>query len=279
MTALNQKEKAELFRSLHTGPSVLVLPNAWDAASARIYELAGFPAVATTSSGVAAAYGQPDGQLISKEALIATTMSIVKSVACPVSVDAEAGYGRNMTEVVETIRAIIEAGAVGINIEDSSKGADEALVDVAYQVELIQALRQLGKMLDIPFVLNARVDVFVLEVGEPASRSEQAIKRGNAYLQAGADSVYPIGPSDRETVTKLVQGIQGPVNILVGPTSPTLPELAGLGVARVSFGSALMRVALGQLRLAAQELRAQGTYQHMMAGASALTNLDSLWHV
>ncbi len=279
MPARNQKEKAQLFRSLHTGASMLVLPNAWDAASARVCELAGFPAVATTSSGVAAAYGQLDGQLISKEALVATTMSIVKSVACPVSVDAEAGYGRNVTEVVETIRAIVEAGAVGINIEDSSKGASEALVDVAYQVELIQALRQLGKTLDIPFVLNARVDVFELAAGEPANRVEQAIKRGNAYLQAGADCIYPIGPSDGETVTKLVQGIQGPVNILVGPTSPTLSELAGLGVARVSFGSALMRAALGQLRLVAQELQAQGTYQQMSIGTSALTSLDSLWHV
>ena len=279
MPSLSQKEKAQLFRSLHTGSSMLVLPNVWDAASARVCELAGFPAVATTSSGVAAAYGQLDGQLISKESLIATTTSIAKSVACPVSVDAEAGYGGNMTEVVETIRAIIEAGAVGINIEDSSKGADEALVDVAYQVELIQALRQLGETLDIPFVINARVDVFVLEAGEPASRSEQAIKRGNAYLQAGADSVYPIGPSNVETVTRLVQGIQGPVNILVGPTSPTLPELAKLGVARVSFGSALMRAALGQLRLVAQELYAQGTYQQMSAATSALTSLDSLWQV
>ncbi len=277
MSTLSQKEKAQLFRSFHTGASMLVLPNAWDAASARVCELAGFPAVATTSSGVAAAYGQLDGQLISKEALVATTTSIVKSVACPVSVDAEAGYGRNMMEVVETIRAIIEAGAVGINIEDSSKGASEALVNVAYQVELIQALRQLGETLDIPFVLNARVDVFVLAAGEPADRVEQAIKRGNAYLQAGADCIYPIGPSDGETVTKLVQGIQGPVNILVGPTSPTLSELAGLGVARVSFGSALMRAALGQLRLMAQELRAQGTYQHMVAGTSALISLDSLW--
>ncbi|MBA2680682.1 MAG: isocitrate lyase/phosphoenolpyruvate mutase family protein [Ktedonobacteraceae bacterium] len=277
MASLSQKEKAQLFRSFHTNSSMLVLPNAWDAASARIYELAGFPAVATTSSGVAAVYGQPDGQLIRKQDVIGTTTAIAKSVACHVSVDAEAGYGQNITQVVAMIKEIIEAGAVGINIEDSSKGADETLVDVAYQVELIQALRQLGEALDIPFVINARVDVFVLEVGEPASRVEQAIERGNAYLQAGADCVYPIGPSDRETVTKLAQGIQGPVNILVGPTSPRLSELAGLGVARVSFGSALMRAALGQLRLVAQELREQGTYQQMSAGTSALTSLDGLW--
>ena len=277
MTSLSQKEKAQLFRSLHTGSSMLVLPNVWDAASARVCELAGFPAVATTSSGVAAVYGLLDGQLISKESLTATTTYIAKAVACPVSVDAESGYGRDIAEVVQTVRTLIEAGAVGINIEDSSKGPDEALVDLAYQVELIQALRQLGEMLEIPFVINARVDVFVLAVGEPASRSEQAIKRGNAYLQAGADSIYPIGPSDVATVTKLVQGIQGPVNILVGPTSPSISELASLGVARVSFGSALMRAALGQLRLVAQELRAQGTYQQMSLGTSALSNLDSLW--
>ncbi len=277
MSSLSQKEKAQQFRSLHSRSSMLVLPNVWDAASARVCELAGFPAVATTSSGVAAVYGRPDGQLISKEALIATTGHIAASIHCPVSVDAESGYGRDIAEVVQTIKGIIEAGAVGINIEDSSKGADEALVDVAYQVELIQALRQLGTALDIPFVINARVDVFVLAAGEPASRSELAIKRGNAYLQAGADCIYPIGPSDSDTVTKLVQGIQGPVNILVGPTSPSIPELTRLGVARVSFGSALMRAALGQLRRVAQELFTQGTYQQMSIGTSALSNLDGLW--
>lgn len=277
MATRSQKEKAQLFRSLHSGAPILVLPNAWDAASARIFELAGFGAVATTSSGVAATYGRPDGQHISKEALISTTTYIAQAVDCPVSVDIEAGYGRDIAEVIQTVKAIVEAGAVGINIEDSSKGSGRALVDIAYQVELIQALCQLRDTLDIPFVINARIDAFLLAAGEPASVSEQAIKRGNAYHQAGADCLYPIGPSSVDIVTRLVQGIAGPVNILARPTSPTILELTSLGVARVSFGGGLMHAILGQLSLIAQELFTQGTYQHIAESSSAFSGFNSLW--
>jgi len=277
MAKKSQKEKAQLFRSLHSGSPILVLPNVWDAASARIFELAGFGAVATTSSGVAATYGQPDGQHISKEALISTTAYVAEAIDCPVSVDLEAGYGRDIAEVVQTVKAVVEAGAVGINIEDSSKGANRALVDIAYQVELIQALRQLGETLDIPFVINARIDAFLLTTDDPASVSEQAIKRGNAYRQAGADCLYPIGPSRVDIVTRLVQGIEGPVNILARPKSPTIPELANLGVARVSFGGGLMHAVLGQLNLIAQELFTQGTYQHIAESSSAFAGFNSLW--
>ena len=263
MTSTNQKEKANLFRSLHTGSTILVLPNAWDAASASILEQAGFAAIATTSSGVAAALGYPDGQRISRDMLIESTARIVRVVGCPVSVDIEAGFGEGVEGVLQTIRAILEVGAVGINIEDSRKGEGTLLVDSAVQVELIQAIRQLGTTLDIPLVINARTDVFLLGKGDPASHIDEAVRRANAYHHAGADCLFTIGVNDAGIIASLAQAIHGPINILAGSATPSIPELAKLGVARITFGSGLMRATLGHLRRIGQELLEHGTYQNM----------------
>src|SRR5205807_1028144 len=175
-----QKDKAVQFRSLHFGPPILVLPNAWDAASARIFEQAGFPAIATTSSGVAASLGYPDGQHISRDMLVEVVRHITRVVTCPVTVDIEAGYGDSIKEVLQTVRATIDAGAVGINVEDSTKEQGRRLVDVSYQVELLKAIQELSSSLDMPLVINARTDVFLLPSGDPAHRLEQAVQRGIA---------------------------------------------------------------------------------------------------
>jgi 2-methylisocitrate lyase-like PEP mutase family enzyme len=271
MAILNQKDKAVQFRQLHSGPQILVLPNAWDAASARIFEQAGFPAVATTSSGVAASLGYPDGQRISRDMLVESVACMTRVVECPITVDIEAGFGSTIEEVLQTVRAIIAAGAVGINIEDSTKGQERALVDVSFQVELLKAIQETASSLDVPLVVNARTDVFLLQVGDPHSRLEQAVQRANEYRQAGADCLFPIGVSDASTIASLVQAINGPVNILAGSFSPSIAELALLGVARVSFGSGAMRAVLARLRRIAHELREQGTYtslsEEMLSGA------------
>ncbi len=267
MSSNPQKEKAERFRQLHHQVSPLILPNAWDAASARIFEQAGFKAIATTSSGVAAALGYRDGQQISREMLIEALARITRVVECPVTADIEAGYGASITEVLQTVRAIIATGAVGINIEDSLKQEEKALADVSYKVELITALRELASELDIPLVINARVDVFLLAIGEPESRFGHAVRRANAYLQAGADCIYPIGMLTSEVIANLNSAINGPLNILGGPPAPTLPELAQLGVARVSLAGGLMRSALGYVRTIARELLEHGTYVRMEAEA------------
>lgn len=267
MSSSTQKEQAEILRQLHHGAVPLVLPNAWDAASARIFELAGFGAVATTSSGVATALGYADGQQISREMLLDALARITRVVECPVTADIEAGYGTSIEEVLQTVRAVIATGVVGINIEDSLKQQDKALAGLSYQVELITALRELASSLDMPLVINARVDVFLLAIGEPEGRFEHAVRRANAYLQAGADCVYPIGLLPGEVIARLVTAINGPINILGGPPAPTLPELASLGVARVSLAGGLMRSALGHLRAIAQELLSSGTYTHMEANA------------
>ena len=258
-----QKERALQLRQFHHAAPMLVLPNVWDPASARVLELAGSRAVATTSSGIAAALGYGDGQKISREMLAEATTRITRVVTCPVSADIEAGFGDSVEEVCQTVRAIIEAGAVGINIEDSLKQGTKALVDISYQTTLLKALRDLAEEMDIPLVINARVDVFLLAIGEPETRFEHAVQRANAYLEAGADCAYPIGRLERDVIARLVKAINGPINIMGGPPMPTLPELAELGVARVSLAGSVMRAALGHLRVVAQELLEQGTYNQL----------------
>ena len=277
MSSKIQKERAAQFRRFHHGAPLLVLPNVWDAASARIVEQAGFRAIATTSSGVAAALGYSDGQHISRDMLIEAIARITRVVECPVTADIEAGYGNSIEEVLQTVKAVITTGVVGINIEDSLKQQEKALADVSYQVELIKALRELATSMDMPLVLNARVDVFLLAIGEPESRFEHALQRANAYLQAGADCIYPIGILDRNMIANLVKDIDGPINILGGPPAPTLPELAQLGVARVSLAGGLMRSVLGQLRTIAQELREHGTYASMNTEALSSSEFRSLF--
>src|SRR5436305_4142943 len=266
MTAMSsrvQKEKATQFRRFHHEAPLLVLPNVWDAASARIVAQAGFRAIATTSSGVAAALGYSDGEHISREMMIEAIARITRVVECPVTAEIEAGYGNTIEEVLETVKAVIMTGAVGINIEDSLKQQEKTLVDIAYQVELIKALRELATSMDVPFVINARVDVFLLAIGAPESRFEHAVQRADAYLQAGADCIYPIGILDRTLIANLVKAINGPINILGGPPGPSLSELAQLGVARVSLAGVLIRSVLGHLRMIAQELLESGTYTKM----------------
>jgi 2-methylisocitrate lyase-like PEP mutase family enzyme len=277
MIAGKQKEQAAQFRQLHHDAALLVLPNVWDAASACVIAQAGFPAVATTSSGVAAALGYRDGQRISREMLLEALTRITRVVQCPVTADIEAGYGNTIDEVCETVKAVIATGVVGINIEDSLAQQDGVLVDISYQVDLITALRELATSLDVPFVINARVDVFLREIGEPESRVAHAVWRADAYLRAGADCIYPIGRLDRDTIANLTRAINGPVNILGGPPGLMLPELARLGVARVSFAGGPMRAVLGHLQAIARELREHGTYTTLSAETLSSAEFGALF--
>jgi 2-methylisocitrate lyase-like PEP mutase family enzyme len=221
--------KAETLRLLHRAPSLLVLPNAWDVASARAFAaLPGCLAVATSSAAVARSLGWEDGEHTPRDEMLRVVERIAAAVDVPVTADLEAGYG----DPVATAAAALAAGAAGMNLEDSH-GAE--LVPVQDQAAIIAAVRAAAPEL----VLNARVDTFVCgddDVGH-------AIQRGNAYLAAGADCVYPIA-SPAAAIGALAEGIEGPINILFGPESPGLDELEQLGVARVTFGSGLAGVAL-----------------------------------
>ena len=275
MANLQQKEKAEAFLAMHSGGEVLLLPNVWDVASARVIEEAGFPALATTSAGVAFALGYPDGEKISRAEMLAAVARIARAVKAPVTADVEAGYGNRPEDAALTARAVIEAGAVGMNFEDASGDSRRPLVDLSLQLERIHAIRQAAHKLGVPLVLNARTDVYLLQVGEPATRYDETVRRLRAYCDAGAGCVFAPGVRDAATIARLVSDLHCPLNILAGPGSPSVPELRQLGVARISLGSGPMRAGLGLLRRVANEVKSSGTYGSM-EGAPTHSEVNKL---
>ncbi len=272
---MDQRAKAKRFLELHTSGRLLVLPNAWDAGSARIFEHAGFQALGTTSAGVALSLGYPDGERVSRAEMLKVARCIASAVAIPVTADLEAGYGAAVGDAVETARGAISAGAVGMNFEDST--SDDRLVDVAAQVERIRAIKREADTQGIAFVLNARTDVFLLGVGEPAGRFDEAVRRANAYREAGADCLFVPGVTDAETIGRLVRAITGPLNVLAVRETPRIAELERLGVARVSVGSGPMRATLALTQRIAQELRERGTYTGFTEGTPPLRDFNRLF--
>jgi 2-methylisocitrate lyase-like PEP mutase family enzyme len=263
-----EQAKAAALRLLHSGPEILLLPNAWDVASACVIEESGFKAVATSSAGIAFSLGYPDGQRISREEMLAAIARIAKAVRVPVTADVEAGYGKTPEDAGRTARAVVDAGAVGMNLEDVVDGSRAALVDLALQLEKIRAVREMANRLRVPLVLNARTDTYLLQIGDPAKRYDETIRRVSAFREAGADCVFVPGLRDAATIGRLVADVKCPVNILAGPGSPSILELSKLGVARVSLGSSTMRAALGHLRRIAEELKTTGTYSRLEAAPS-----------
>jgi len=268
MAIENLKAKAEAFRAMHRGPRLLLLPNAWDVASARIIEQAGAAAIATSSAGIAFTLGYPDGQKISRDEMLACVARIAAKVKVPVTADVEAGYGNRPEEAAQTAKAVIDAGAVGLNLEDSTDDPRNPLVDLSLQVEKIAAVWETAQKARVPHVLNARTDVFLFEVGPPENRYAETVKRLTAFRDAGADCLFVPGLRDPSVIGRLVQELGHPVNILAGPGSPPIPELQKLGVARVSMGSSTMRATLGLLRRIVEELKTTGTYQTLEGAPS-----------
>ncbi len=253
-------DKAIQFRQLHRGPSTLVLPNVWDVASARIFEEAGFPALATTSAGIAFSLGYPDGQRIPPEEMIARIGRIARAIKVPLSADIESGYGSTPEAAAKTTRELIQAGAIGMNIEDASGDPAHPLLDLDLAVEKIKAVREAAARGGVPMVVNARTDVYLLPGAQAAAGYDEACRRLVAYRDAGADCVFAPGLKDTETIGRLVKDLQCPLNILAVAGSPSIPELRQLGVARVSLGSGPMRATLSLLRAMAEELKTSGTY-------------------
>jgi 2-methylisocitrate lyase-like PEP mutase family enzyme len=271
----HQQNQATSFRALHSGPEILLLPNVWDVASARLIEDSGYKAIATTTAGIAFSLGYPDGQKISREVL-ASIARIVRAVKVPLSADVEAGYGDKPEDAALTARAVVEAGAVGMNLEDATGDPERPLVDLPLQLEKIQTVRETARGLNVPLVLNARTDVYLLQVGDADERYDQALHRLQAFRDAGADCVFVPGVRDPETIRRMVADLGFPLNILAGPGSPSVPELRKLGVARVSLGSWPMRAAMGVLRGIADELKSTGTYA-AMEGAPSHAEMNRLF--
>ena len=259
----SQTNKAIQFRQLHRGPGVLILPNAWDVASARIFEEAGFPAIATTSAGIAFSLGYPDGQRIPREEMLARIGRIARAVHVPVTADIESGYGSSPEDAAKTTRELIQAGVVGMNLEDASDRRDQPLADLQLAVEKIKAAREAAMQLRAQIVVNARTDVYLLPGGNPDADYSEALRRLVAFREAGADCVFAPGLKDAETIGRLVKAVECPLNILAVPGTPSIPELEKLGVARVSVGSGPIRATLGLLGRIAQELKTSGTYTAM----------------
>ena len=247
-------QKAALLKKLHHGPKILVLANAWDAISARIVEEIGFPAVATTSAGVAATLGYPDGQRVSRDEMLEVVARIARAVQIPVTADMEAGYGTTSEEMAETARELIAAGAVGLNLEDMTGDDENSQVDLPLQVEKIHAIREASAAAGVPLVINARTDIYLMPIGPAETRFERTVGRLRAYGKAGADCVFAPALKDAETIARLVKAVEAPLNILLMPGVPNLNELEKLGVARASIGSGLMRATLGTTRKIAKAM-------------------------
>jgi 2-methylisocitrate lyase-like PEP mutase family enzyme len=270
-----QKIRAEKLRELHRGQKILGLCNAWDAASARIFEQAGFPAIATTSAGIANSLGYADGEFIPREMMIEAVRRIAAVVSVPVTADVEGGYGPSAEDAAQTARAVIQAGAVGMNFEDAFR--ETQLTDPSLQAERIKAIRESASAAGVPLVLNARTDVYFSQQGEPSSWFGEAVRRANTYLEAGADCVFIPGVTNADVIGKLVREVHGPLNVLAVPGSPSFAELQRLGVRRVSLGSAPMRATLGLARRIAREILDSGTFATIAEHAISYQEANALF--
>lgn len=267
-----QVGKAQAFRRMHDRAAILLLPNAWDAGSARLFARRGFAAVATTSAGVAWSLGYADGEQAPLAEVLAAIARITRVVELPVTADIETGYGETPADVAATVRAVIAAGAVGINLEDGRPGHGP-LRPVEEAAVRIRAAREAADAAGVPIVINARVDNWMQhDAAAPAERLADAVQRAQAYLAAGADGIYPIGLDDRGTLAALARAVDAPINVAAGPGMPDLAELARLGVARVSTATRFATLAMAAVDHAAAAMLESGRFDSLV---SAFTYADA----
>jgi 2-methylisocitrate lyase-like PEP mutase family enzyme len=262
-----QLRRAEIFAGLHRPGDPLLLPNAWDAASAVTIEGAGAKAIATTSAGVAWSLGVPDAADLGADRAAAVIERITAAVGVPVSADIEAGYGPGPEAVMATVTAVVRAGAVGVNLEDRSGRAEAPLFEPAEQAGRLAAARAAADGLGVPVWINARTDVFLAGAGPAGLRLDAALQRAAAYAAAGADSLFVPGLVDLAAIAELAAGPL-PVAVMAWPGAPPVAELASAGAARISLGPAIAQAAYAVAARAAAELLASGTYSSSAGGIS-----------
>jgi 2-methylisocitrate lyase-like PEP mutase family enzyme len=272
MNAAEQAQQAERFRNMHRGPSLLLLPNAWDALSARIFAATGFAAIATTSGGVSWAIGYADGEAAPWEEVVTATCRIVRAVNVPVTADIEAGFGDTPDAVGKSVGEIIAAGAVGVNLEDGTPQAAAPIRTIADGAERIRAAREAARSAGVPIVINARTDLYLRNIGDPAARFDETVARGRAYIAAGADCFYPITLHDPDTIGLLVKAVAAPININVRAGLPGVAELEALGVSRVSTASQIALMAAAATRQIAEQIKTTGRFDAL---APAMTQADA----
>ncbi|GAA1855239.1 isocitrate lyase/phosphoenolpyruvate mutase family protein [Pseudonocardia ailaonensis] len=277
MSTDGQRAKATALRSLQTD-GVLVLPNAWDAASAALIAAGGARAIATTSAGVSWALGRPDGQNLTRDEMVAAVARIVAAVDLPVSADVEGGYGPGTDAVATTVAAVVGAGAVGINLEDS-RAPGGPLFEVEEQVARIGAAREAAAAAGLPeLVINARTDVFLFGIGPETGRFDDVVARAGAYARAGADSLFVPGLLDLATLSALTARVDLPVNAMAGPGAPSVEDLRVAGVRRVSVGQAIAQAAYSLARRAAVEVLEKGTFDSL-ADADPFGEVNGAFHL
>lgn len=264
---MDQTARADAFHRLHQGPGLLVLPNAWDAASAALMADAGAKAVATSSAAVAWAHGYPDGDALPMAKLLATVEAIAAVTEVPLTVDFEGGYTDDPAVLADNIRAVIAAGAVGINFEDGVRDPD-------LHVRKIGVAREAAERSGVPLYINARTDVFLKRLAEGEAAVAEACRRAGLYVAAGASGVFVPGPVDEPTIAALVQGIDAPLNIMLRPGAPGAARLAALGVRRLSSATAPFAAAYGHMSEAVKAYLTDGEAASFAAGG-ALPNLNA----
>jgi 2-methylisocitrate lyase-like PEP mutase family enzyme len=260
-TIATTNTKSQKLRELIRAPKILVMPGAYDVLSALLFEQLGFQAIQGTSGGIAAVLGYPDGEVISRDQTVAVTGQMAAAVSVPVNADGERGYG-DASQIGETVRALIAVGCAGMNLEDGAphqRNEPRRLVALNEQLEKIAAVMEAKRSLGSEFFLNARVDSFAVIPDDPKKALDEAIRRGNAYAEAGADCIFYMNVVNRDTISRLVKEIKAPVSILARPENPSVAELQALGVARVSYGVAFTRAAISAVRRLAMEIRESGT--------------------
>jgi 2-methylisocitrate lyase-like PEP mutase family enzyme len=256
-----QQEKAKKFLSLHKGEKILILPNIWDPLGARILEAEGFPAAATASAAISSSLGCHDHEMIKFSTHLEIIKRIAGSVEIPVSADIESGYAGNISELKSSIAQVLQTGIAGINIEDNiNEGA--AIRELHEQCERISVVRETAANAGIDLVVNARIDYFLVNPGKSKEEiADEIIKRSKAYTDAGADCIYPIGITDRNTLILIRKNISSPINVLGTPQSESLSSLQKIGINRVSFGPYIFRSAMKKFLNIINELKNFGSYK------------------
>jgi 2-methylisocitrate lyase-like PEP mutase family enzyme len=259
--------KSRRLRELVRAPEILVMPGAYDLLSALLFEQMGFKAIQGTSGGIAAALGYPDGEVMSRDLFVEITGNFAAAVSVPVNADGERGYG-DENEIKETVRRLISLGVAGMNLEDGAggkPGGARGLVELSEQLRKIKAVMETKRALGSEFFLNARVDAFHV-ITDSKKALDEAIQRGNAYAEAGGDCIFYLFVHSGDIIGRLAKEVKAPISILAGPQAPSVSELQDLGVARVSYGSAFLKAAIGGTRKLAQEILEKGTITALKEG-------------
>jgi 2-methylisocitrate lyase-like PEP mutase family enzyme len=260
--------KSRRLRELVRSPEILVMPGAYDVLSALLFEQMGFKAIQGTSGGIAAALGYPDGEVMSRDLFVEITGKFAAAVSVPVNADGERGYG-DENEIKETVRRLIALGVAGMNLEDGAggkPGGARGLVELSQQLQKIKAVMETKRVLGSEFFLNARVDAFHAMTDDPKKALDEAIQRGNAYAEAGGDCIFYLFVHSSDIIGRLAKEVKAPISILAGPQAPSVRELQDLGVARVSYGSAFLKAAIGGTKKLTQEILEKGTITALKEG-------------